>query len=105
MEHLGTEKAAGVRVLRVAGHPDRPAVLHLDHEAAGVGAVVGADGTLDFGGHGDYLVLGEDRLVPRNTLYFATSQPPSFLPPLGGEQCTLPQRGRDREGALDVTGY
>ena len=55
VEHLGAEKAAGVRVLRVAGHPDRPAVLHLDHQAAGVGAVVGADGALDFGGHGDLL--------------------------------------------------
>ncbi|GLI37223.1 hypothetical protein GHYDROH2_07240 [Geobacter hydrogenophilus] len=45
-------------MLRVAGNPHGPAVLHLHQEAAGVGAVVGADGASHFGGHG-YLVDGE----------------------------------------------
>ena len=45
--HLGAERAAAVRVLGVAAHADRAAVLDLDEEPAGVGAVVGADGAGD----------------------------------------------------------
>ena len=44
---------------------------------------------------------------PRDYVFFGTgpAAPPSFLPPPGGEQNALPQRGRDREGVGADAGY
>ena len=50
MVHLGAEQAAGDRVFMVAGHSNGAAVLHFHQQAAGIGTVVGADGTMY--GHG-----------------------------------------------------
>jgi predicted RNA binding protein with dsRBD fold (UPF0201 family) len=47
MEHLGAEQAAGDRMVRISGYPDGAVVLHLHQQAAGVGTVIGADGTMD----------------------------------------------------------
>ena len=50
MQHLGAEQAACDRVVRVAGHTHRVAIIDLDQQAAGVGTVIGADGSMY--GHG-----------------------------------------------------
>jgi hypothetical protein len=67
--HFGAEKAAGVRVVRIAGHPGRFPVRHFHQQAAGVGAVVGADGALYFGGHGYLLAQqkGFEVMIQRST--------------------------------------
>ena len=77
VEHLGAEEAAGVGVLAVAGHPDGLPVLDLHQQAAGVGAVVGADGALDFGGHGNLLVLDGVLLTVRYR--YAEERSESFI--------------------------
>ena len=56
VKHLRAEGAASVGVLRVAGHPERATVSHGHQQAAGVGAVIGADGTSDLFGHGNTFI-------------------------------------------------
>ena len=46
--HLGAERAAREGVIGVACNVDGAAILHGDEQTAAVGAVVGADGRLDF---------------------------------------------------------
>jgi hypothetical protein len=54
LQHLGAEQAAGDGMIRVAGYPDGEVALNLNQQAAGIGAVIGADGTM-IGFHGDLL--------------------------------------------------
>jgi hypothetical protein len=55
LRHLVAENAAGIRVQRVAGNPDGPAVGHGYQQTAAVGTVIGADGAMGFRGHGRIL--------------------------------------------------
>ena len=48
--NLGAQRAAGVRMIGIAGDLDRHAFLHVHEHRAGVGAIVGAGGVDDAGG-------------------------------------------------------
>jgi hypothetical protein len=58
MVHLGAEQAAGGRVVRVAGNSDGAIILNLNQQAAGVGAIVGADRAEDMCFH-DVVLSGQ----------------------------------------------
>ncbi len=50
--HLRAEKTARMGMFRITGNLKRAALFHLHQQAAGIGAIVGADEALEFLGHG-----------------------------------------------------